>query len=120
MMKALLLLGFLAVLFCSPAFAGPPMPPPIFLIPLAQISIGPSQAQTQSALRAAVQLNRTEKEMVEQQLWTSQTAEQQDWGDQVMKQQLLVNETLRQELKEAGQKENELEQRRGTHIVVGE
>jgi len=119
MMKALLFLGFFAVLFCPPAFAGPPFPPPPFLIPVVPISVGPpSPAQSLNIIRAAVQLNRTEKE-IEQQLGANQMMEQQDWGNQVTEQQLLVNETLRNELKEAEQKKTGGEEKREPVIIVG-
>ena len=118
-MKALLFLGFFAVLFCPPAFAGPPFPPPPFLIPAVPISIGPSQAQSLNMIRAAVQLNRTEKDMIEQLLGPNQMMEQQDWGNQIVEQQLLVNETLRKELRGADQNKTAGEPKREAVIIVG-
>jgi hypothetical protein len=123
-MKALLFLGFFAVFFCPPAFAGPPFPPvpfpsvPLFL-PGVPVPIGPDPAQSQNMRTADGQLNRREKELTEQLLWPNQMMEQQDWGSQITEQQLLVNEILRKELKEADQKKTAGEPKREPLIIVG-
>jgi len=119
MMKALLFLGFFAILFCSPAFAGPPFPPAVLMPPGVTVPIGPTPAQTENIKRAEGQLNRTEKEGVEQQLGANQVMEQQDWGNQITEQQLLVNEALRKELREADQRKADGEPRKEAVIIVG-